>query len=98
MTRTTCFMTSRKDKKDTKIVRMEDFKVRKELNHYVRTHMEMEQAWQFACQLLQNTSMRGLDPINVHLSLYKLMVLKLQNDGYDYHSLRRILHNVFNEE
>lgn len=98
MTRTTCFMTSRKDKKDTKIVRMEDFKVRKELNHYVRTHMEMERAWQFACELINSMNTQGLDPINVRLSLYKLMVLKLQNDGYDYHSLRRILHNVFNEE
>lgn len=91
-------MTSRKDKKDTKIVRMEDFKVRKELNHYVRTHMEMERAWQFACELINSMNTQGLDPINVRLSLYKLMVLKLQNDGYDYHSLRRILHNVFNEE
>lgn len=77
---------------------MEDFKVRKELNHYVRTHMEMERAWQFACELINSMNTQGLDPINVRLSLYKLMVLKLQNDGYDYHSLRRILHNVFNEE
>jgi hypothetical protein len=95
MTRTTCFMTSRKD---NKIVRLDSYRAQKELNSYVKTHLEMERAWQFACELLRNTNTKGLDPINVHLSLFKLMILKLQHHGYDYHSLRRILHNVFNEE
>lgn len=85
-------------KKDNKIVKISDYRAQKDLNDYVQTHMAMERAWQFACELIRNTNTKGLDPINVHLSLYKLMILKLQNHGYDYHSLRRILHNVFDED
>jgi len=88
-------MTSRKD---NKIVKISDYKATKELNHYVKTHMDMERAWQFACELIRNTNTKGLDPINVHLSLFKLMILKLENHGYDYHSLRRVLHTAFNED
>ena len=95
MTRTTCFMTSRKD---NKIVKISDYKATKELNHYVRTHLDMERAWQYACNLIDTIEMKNLDPVNVRLSLYKLMVLKLQNDGYDYHSLRRILQKAFDED
>ena len=95
MTRTTCFMTSRKD---NKIVKISDYKATKELNHYVKTHLDMERAWQYACNLLESLEFKGLDPVNVQLSLYKLMVLKLQNHGYDYHSLRRILQKEFNED
>jgi hypothetical protein len=58
----------------------------------------MERAWQYACNLIDTIEMKNLDPVNVRLSLYKLMVLKLQNDGYDYHSLRRILQKSFDED
>jgi hypothetical protein len=47
--------------------------------------------------LLRNTNIKGLDPINVHLSLFKLMILKLQQHGYDYHSLRRVMQKTFDE-
>jgi len=88
-------MTSPKDKK---VIKLSDYKHTKQLDHFVRTHMEMERAWQYACDLINSMEMRGLDPVNVRLSLYKLMVLKLQNDGYDYHSLRRILQKAFDED
>ena len=88
-------MTSSKDKK---IVKLSDYKATKELSHFVKTHLDMERAWQYSCQLLDSMEMKGLDPVNVRLSLYKLMVLKLQNDGYDYHSLRRILQKAFEDE
>jgi len=88
-------MTSRKD---NKIIKISDYKAQKDLNDYVQTHVAMERAWQFACELIRNTNTKGLDPINVHLSLFKLMILKLENHGYDYHSLRRVLHTAFNED
>jgi len=88
-------MTSPKDKK---IVKLSDYKHAKQLDHFVKTHLEMERAWQYACSLTDSMQMQGLDPVNVRLSLYKLMVLKLQNDGYDYHSLRRILQKAFDED
>ena len=88
-------MTSRKD---NKIVKISDYRSTKKLKHFVKTHLDMERAWQYSCQLLDNLEMKGLDPVNVRLSLYKLMVLKLQNDGYDYHSLRRILQKAFEDE
>ena len=84
-------------RKDNKIVRLDSYRAQKDLNSYVKTHLEMERAWQFACELIRNTNTKGLDPINVHLSLFKLMILKLENHGYTYKDLEKVMQKTFDE-
>ena len=88
-------MTSPRDKK---VIKLLDYKRQKKVNNFAKTHLDMERAWQYSCNLLESLEIKGLDPVNVRLSLYKLMVMKLQMDGYDYHSLHRILLHTFDDE